>query len=451
MAMRRFIAAVALLMIPVPAGADGTPGGRLYGSSQTLFRWYEVLDPNDPGGKVFQTPIYEYITLGSDDVGVEGFSVHLRGFGRLHVVDPVAGQGDKFDGDVLVGTLTYRCPKGRVFARIGRQFLFAGAGNALLLDGAFVEGRPGLDLAVSAYAGYVPDPSFEYDPGRWAFGGRIAYDPWDFGRIGVSFGGERGDGQWARANLGADWAFRSVRWLDVSGSLLLDLLDKGTALQEARSVASVILDRDWRFSVDYSMFNPVGRLPKTSIFTVFTDSRYHAVGGEVGFFGEGMLEVRAYGRYFRYSRESGGYEAGVRPVLRLGPERQHLAGVEGTRLKGAWNAYTAIRVFGLYRPVRRIDLTADFAEYLYDHAVPGRDGGATRATYDRSHVVVLTAGYEVADGARVQADLSVTLNPEFDQQWIGLLKFTYDFSTWARPRATNTAGAWLSRADGGAF
>lgn len=434
MAMRRFIAAISLLMVPAAAMADGTPGGRIYGSSQTLFRWYEVADPNDPGGQVFQTPIYEYITLGSDDVGVEGFSVHLRGFGRLHVVDPVAAEGDKFDGDVLVGTLTYRCPKGRVFARLGRQFLFAGAGNAMLLDGAFVEGRPGLAVAVSAYAGYVPDPSFDHDPGRWAFGGRIAYDPWDFGRIGVSFGGERGDGQWARANLGVDWAFRSLRWLDVSGSLLADLLDKGTAVQEARSVASVIFDRDWRVSVDYGMFNPVGRLPKTSIFTVFTDSRYHAVGGEVGFFGEGMLQVRAYGRYFRYSGESGGYEAGARPVLRLGAERQHLAGVEATRLKGAWNAYTAIRVFGLYRPVRRLDLTADFAEYLYDRSMRG---------YDRSHVVVLTAGYEVLEGARVQADLSVTLNPEFDQQWIGLLKFTYDFSTWGRATNGGTAGAWL--------
>lgn len=440
--MRGVIAAVALLMVPVVAVADVGAGGRIYGSSQTLFRWYEVADPNDPGSKVFQVPIYEYVTLGSDDVGVQGFSVHLRGFGRVQVVDPVAGEGDKFQGDVLVGTLSYRCPKGRVFARVGRQFLFAGAGNAMLLDGAFVQGRPGLDIEVSAYAGYLPGPSFEYDPGRWAFGGRLAYDPWDFGRIGVSFGGERGDGQWARANLGADWAFRYVRWLDVSGSLLLDLLDRGTAVQEARTVASVIADRDWRFSVDYGMFNPVGRLPKTSIFTVFTDSRYHAVGGEVGFFGEGMLEARAYGRYFRYSGESGGYEAGARPALRLGPERQHLAGVEVSRLKGPWNAYTAIRVFGLYRPVRRLDLTADFAEYLYDREMRGDD---------RSHVVVLTAGYEVFAGARVQADLSVTLNPEFEQQWIGLLKFTFDFSTWARPRGAPVASAWSSRADGGVF
>ncbi len=435
-----------------PTG-EATSTGRIYGSSQTFFRWYEVLDPNDPGGKVFQTPIYEYITLGSDDVGVEGFSVHLRGFGRVHVVDPVAGEGDKFQGDVLVGTLTYRCPKGRVFARIGRQFLFGGAGNATLLDGAFVEMRPGLDLAVSGYAGYVPFPAFEYDPGRWAFGGRLAYDPWDFGRLGVSFGGERGEGQWARAHLGADWAFRYLRWLDVSGSLLVDLLDRGSTWLEARSIASVLLDRDWRFSFDYGMFNPTGRLPKTSIFTVFTDTRYHVVGGEVGFFGEGMLEARAYGRYYRYSGDSAGYEAGLRPVLRLGAERQHLAGVEVSRLRGPWNAYTAVRVFGLYRPVRRLDLTVDFAEYLYDHDVWGRARSGARTRYDRSHVAVLTAGYEVLEGARVQADLSVTVNPEFEQQWVGLLKFTYDFSTWTRPAGASDgwAGAGPGRIAGGTF
>jgi len=417
------VVAIALCAAPGPVSADGTSGGRIYGSSETLFRFYEVLDPNDPGRKVFQTPAYEYLTLGSDDVGVEGFSVHLRGFGRLQIVDPVAGEGDKFHGDVLIGTLSYRCPKGRIFARLGRQFVFEGAGNNVLLDGAYVQARPGLDLEVSGYAGYVPFPSFSYDSGRYAFGARIAYNPWDFGRIGISYGAERGDAQWARANLGADWAFRYFRWMDFSGSLLLDLLDRGTPVQEVRSVASVILDQDWRFSVDYGMFNPVGRLPKTSIFTVFTDERYHAVGGEAGFFGEGMLLVRAFGRYFRYGSDRSGYEAGVRPALRFGPQQDSMAGVEVTRLRGPWNAYTLFRVFGLYRPVRRLDLTADFAEYRYDEDIRGTKG---------SHVVGLTAGYEVFEGARVQADLFVAVNPEFEQQWTGLLKFTYAFAVAGR-------------------
>lgn len=432
---------LAAMVIVAPKIAQAEGAGRIYGSSQTLFRWYEVLDPDNPRDHVYRVPIYEYVTLGSDDVGVPGFSVHLRGFGRVHLMAPSVDEGYRFMGDVLVGTLSYRAPSGRFFARLGRQFLFSGAGAAQIVDGVFVETRPGLAVEVSGYAGYVPAPSFEYDAGRYAFGGRIAYNPWDFGRIGVSFGGERGEGQWARADLGADWAFRYLRWLEVSGSLLVDVTKRKTDLQEVRSTACVILDRDWRFSLDYGMFNPVGRLPKTSIFTVFTDTRYHVAGGEIGFFGEGMLQVRAFGRYFRYSESASGYQVGGRPVLRLGPDQQHLVGFEVTRLKGAWNAYTSLRTFAIYHPTDRFDFTVDFAEYIYDNNLHG---------YSRSHVAVLTAGYEVFPGARVQADLSVTVNPEFEQQWMGLAKMTYDFTTQRGASALSRASS-LTHAIGGSL
>lgn len=423
----RFHLVVAAGLLMAGQRAEGEEAsGQIYGSTKTLIRWNQVLDPNDPGSKVFQTPLYEYITLGSDDVGVEGLSVHLRAFGMVHIVDPVEGNGDKFDGDVLIGTITYRCPKGRIFARAGRQFIYYGAANNVLLDGLSFAVRPGLDMEFSGYAGTLAFPSFDGDPSRYAFGARLAYDPWDIGRIGISFAGERGDGQWAHANIGADWAFRYFRFLDLSGSALLEMLDKGAELQEVRSVASVILDRDWRFSLDYGMYNPVGRLPRTSIFTVFTDTRYHAAGGEVGFFSEGMLQARAYGRYMKYSDSREGYEAGLRPAIRFGDNLQNLAGVEVSRLRGPWNAYTALRVFGAYRPISRLDLTADLAEYLYDSDFKG---------YDRSHVVGLTAGYEVFERGIVQADLVVTINPEFEQQWVGTLRFTYDFSLPSKARS----------------
>lgn len=433
--MRLLFSNLILALLPCALLAQTPEGARVYGSSQTIFRWFEVLDPNDHSSKVFQVPVYEYITLGADNAGVDGLSVHFRGFGRLHIIDPVEGQGDKFAGDVLLWTMAYASKDARFFTRAGRQFLFFGAGNATLLDGVSVAARPGLDFDISAYAGYVPRPSLHYDSDHFAFGGRIAYDPWDYGRIGLSFGGERDDGQWARANIGVDAAFRYLRWLDISGSMLFDFFEKHREIQEVRAVAAIIFDEDFRLSFDYGMYNPTGRLPKTSIFTVFTNTKYHMAGGEFGFFGEDRFQARAYGRYFRYEGySSSGYEAGFRPTLRLGHELQHLIGAEIARLEGPWNAYLMARFFGRYRPLRQLDLAVDFAEYLYEKKVSG---------YDRSHIAIFTAGYEVFDRAWLRADCWVIVNPQFEQNWVGLLRLTYDFSSVGFDKKETPLAGWL--------
>jgi len=83
---------------------------------------------------------------------------------------------------------------------------------------------------------------------------------------------------------------------------------------------------------------------------------------------------------------------------------------------------------------------ADVNNYFYDRAVQGYDvwrrmdpTGITPyryigdGGYFRSHVVSLTAGYEIGKGARVQGDVAVHVNPDFTQSWSGLLKFQYDF------------------------
>jgi hypothetical protein len=43
--------------------------------------------------------------------------------------------------------------------------------------------------------------------------------------------------------------------------------------------------------------------------------------------------------------------------------------------------------------------------------------------------VGLTAGVDVFQGARLQGDVAVTVNPDFTQRWSGLVKFHYAFST----------------------
>jgi len=58
---------------------------------------------------MFQTPIYQYLTVGADDVGVPGFAIHLSGWGRL-IPTNQAGQLT-VTGELMVGNITYTHPK----------------------------------------------------------------------------------------------------------------------------------------------------------------------------------------------------------------------------------------------------------------------------------------------------------------------------------------------------
>ncbi|HOI09709.1 MAG TPA: hypothetical protein PK313_04440 [Myxococcota bacterium] len=453
------LAAVTLLAVAAPARADEeTPraadtvqaeshhgsGTRVFGSSTTYFTGRQVLDPEDPTSRLFQMPMYQYLTLGADDVGVPGFSFYVSGWGRLI---PFHQAGEKsVAGDVLIGTLTYTHPKNYVTVRAGRQILYESAGNNTMMDGVYVRVRPKIPLEISAFGGLVPFQGSDFDLDRTVFGGRIAYRPWHFGNIGVSYTGQRAYGQFDRSNLGVDYAFRYFRQVEFAGYVLVDLVS--ATFQETSNSLSYLLGRDWRFTLNYGMYDPSGRIPKTSIFSVFTDSDYHKVGLDVGYYGPGWLGASLYGRYFLYGGDEHGYEVGLRPTLRFdGAGAGSMLGFEVARLKGFSNAYTQARVFATWRPeaFRRLMITADANNYFYDDAIRGWDvwrradpDGATAYRYqgkgghERSHVVTLTAGCDLGKGARLQGDVAVHVNPDFTQAWSGLLKFQYEFETYVK-------------------
>lgn len=454
---RRFGILIAFLVpaLGAPVQADESPdpdgtlqaeaakrsGTRVYGTSTTYFTARQVLDPSDPTSRLFQMPMYEYLTLGADDVGVPGFSFHVNGWGRLI---PFHQAGERsVAGDVLVGTLTYTHPKNFVTVRAGRQILYESAGNNTMMDGVYVRVRPKIPLEISAFGGLVPFQGSDFDLDRSVFGGRIAYRPWHFGNIGVSYTGQRAYGQFDRSNLGIDYSFRYFRQVEFAGYVLVDLVS--TSFQETSNSLSYLLGRDWRFTLNYGMYDPSGRIPKTSIFSVFTDADYHKVGLDIAYYGQGWLGASLYGRYFIYEDGDDGYEVGLRPVLRFDGEGAGSSlGFEVSRLKGFASAYTQARVFAVWRPeaARRLMITADANNYFYDDAIRGWDvwrrtdpSGATayrftgEGGHKRSHVVTLTTGYDLGAGARLQGDVAVHVNPDFTQAWSGMLKFQYEFDT----------------------
>ncbi len=435
--------AVAAWAAPAAAdpAADVGPGTRVYGSTTTFLTERQILDPNDPTSRLYQFPIYEYLTVGADNVGVPGLSLQVRGFG---VIQPAHHLGeDIFTGDLLVGTLSYRDPKSRWQLTAGRQMVTTVASGFVLMDGVWVKARPGADMDIQAYGGWMPDAQFGYRKDRVAFGGRVAYDPWEKGRIGLSFAGEHDQGTISRATVALDYALRLVKGLECAGWTAFDFRSGG--FQETGNSLSYKPHRDWRVSVDYGYFNPASRLPATSIFRVFTSARHHKVGAEVAWRSPGMLGMDFFGRYYNYGGDGNGYQLGFKPTLRTKGKITSTTGIEIGRVKSATNGYTEARIFTSVRPHRIFELTLDVDNFFYDDAVNGYDAwrradpnGLTTyhytgsGGYKRSNVVGLTAGVDLFRGARLQGDVAVTVNPDFTQRWSGLLKFQYAFSTYVK-------------------
>ncbi|MBP7126315.1 hypothetical protein KBD49_08120 [Myxococcota bacterium] len=424
-------------MLPAVAGGKEVEA-RVYGSTETFLMTRQVLDPADPTSRLFQLPIYEYLTVGADDMGVPGLSLQVRGFGRVH---PLNRADDRvFDGDLLVGTLSYRDPRGRVQATLGRQLRTTGAGNLLLLDGAFVRVRPGVDLTLEAYGGWVPDARFDHALDRAAFGARVAWEPWDWGRLGLSWSGEHDQGILSRSAIGIDYGVRAIRNVEFGGFLAVDLQTR--AFQETRNTLAWRIDGQWRLAFDVNYYDPVARLPLTSIFRVFTNRRNLSAGAEVDFSSRGALSSHVRGRYFAYGFQDHGFEVGWKPVLRFGERGgvRGLTGLELVYLKGPDNGYFETRVFGSMRPIPRLEVALDYDLYVYDRALRGWESwrradprGTTPYLYTgeggtrTSHVTSLKVGVDLFQGASLLAEAGVAVTPDFLQQWSGLLKFCYAF------------------------
>lgn len=412
-------------------------GTRVFANTRTLFMVGQVLDPNDPSSYAYQAPIFEYLTVGATDVGVDGFSFYISGFGMLQPLNQL--EGGWGTGDLLVGTLSYSTPNKMFSTTFGRQMVFESVGPIVLIDGASLKVRPGLNTEVSAFGGWVPDREFDHELDRMAFGARVAYNPWQWGRVGVGYSGQYDDGGLARSSLGVDFAFRYKSMVELAGHYIADLLTLGT--QEGYVSLAAFPNRDWRVSADYRMVNPASWLTKTSIFSVFANAyEHHEVGAEVGYGGRGWFSAKLGGKLFYYGDGELGYVVRFRPELKFDRGYGARVGIEVSRLDGMSNGYTQARIYGAWEPVKGLFVTVDEDNYFYDEAVLGwqtwrREDPDGNTAYilnspngeKRSHIVGGTLGYEVFDGGQIQGDVRLTINPDFTQNWTGLIKFTHQF------------------------
>ena len=410
-----------LLLLAVPAARADDPipyeRQRLYGTLSTYIRAWDDTSPEDKAAKRFRMPFLQVAHVGSGNVGVPGMTVEAMGYGEIESFEPIVGNMGR--ADLLYAMVTWRgLPDDMLFMKGGRQIIHIGAGSNAIIDGLSVHLDVPLKFTLEGWGGWTADPGFGESRDAWQYGARVAWNPFDVGHVGVSFAQERIFGEPSRELVGLDFAWRQFRFFDFAGYAYYDNIAQ--ELQELELYAESYVTKEWRVHGEYRHFNPDARIPKTSIFSVFTDRTAEEAGGSIGFFPRtGLLALYAGVAALIYGPDDLGLRAMLRPRLMLNRKNGNLVGLEGSRIQNKDNGYWSVRGYGVWSPWPLVHLTADAEGAFYDHDIDG---------HGWSNVSRLTASFDVFDGARVLGDASVVLSPTFKQEWVGMLRFTYDLS-----------------------
>ncbi len=328
-------------------------------------------------------PFYNTISLRADEVGHPGLSIHFQGWAGLDLADVYFDQ--RFVADPTYLYLQFR--HFGLDARLGRQMIFSGAAQGLRIDGANVSYQTPFYLGFQALGGLVVSPKYgpdwyrgqegddwqdwsaggfsdwerEGEFGDYAAGGRLFYRMAGSVSAGLSFVHTTRNKEVDRQVAGADLDVVPADWIAVTGDALLAI--PVAALMEANAGVDVFPSDLISFGVSYRHADPTLYISRMSIFSVFSNEKYDAVGGSVRVSPLGWLALHGgYSHHFyRYiqdtdedadadvSHESAlemGYEVeggiratsrefGARALLDYRRIRQDLNGVHQLRLGGS--------------------------------------------------------------------------------------------------------------------
>ena len=408
--------AVALVGL-LPVAANAAEPRPVFGELRTYIRLWEDVSPEDRASTRLRVPILQTVHVGSYATGVDGLSVEALGFGQVEGIEPF--DGERWKGDLLLAAVTWRGVADNILTvRLGRQLVYAGVANHAILDGAFVGLRLPKGFGLQTWGGFVAEPAFDQSLGSWQVGGRFAWGYMDRGHIAVSYVHERVEGDPSREVLGVDASWRQFQWAQLTGFLAVDMI--GKVVQEVDTQLQITPGIDWTLDLRYRRNDPAARIPKTSIFSVFADHAYDDIGGQVGWIPKGHpTSLVLGGSALLYPNDEIGMRAFLRWRWVFDPLMGNMVGVEGSRVASEQNGFWSVRLFGMVRPIERLRLGLTTEQAIYDEDVHGLQW---------SHLTRFDVGVNLVEGLSILADASVLLGPNVDQQWIGMIRLSYDLS-----------------------
>lgn len=367
---------------------------------------------------VLGLPMLELVTFeleGFDFPVFERNRIVLDGWARVQLGDD---ELDDHDGDVRI--LYYEGGLGPFTLRLGRQHVFQGTGRTNLIDGAQTSVQTSFGLIAEGHFGATVNRRFSYDRGDWQGGGRLAYrlpvspaaGP---GEVGVSYAHSRRSGSLSREDIGADFFYwvGPVRLLGAAA-----LSPSETRLREGRLAANIRVVDELLIAVDYDHTEPDLFISRSSIFSVFAETRHDSIGTSLFFEPTPYWGVDVGFHAIMLSGDWLGYDTELGLYTYREPTHRSVIGLEAKRHAEDQNGYIRGRGFTALQVLEDLRASADLFVYRYDEPINGGEAsvlGQTSLSYDLGESMTLVGN--VAAGATPYADWQVE----------GMIRFVYGF------------------------
>lgn len=320
---------------PLPAGTNGSSspaatgagfGGRWAGE----LAWYGRRGATRSiGERVRTSSSTETLRLRGDGLfGSEAWSFRGDAF-----ASQANGGGeldfDPYDDDALgfnAAELTWHGDATGSFARIGRQFVVAGAATRRI-DGGALRHPLGRHLELDLFGGVPAEDGLGGRGGDVITGGRLGALVGRSVRVGGSAFYAKDHSDPSDVKGGIDFEWTPARAFELFSHVYWDWL--ADQLYDARVHALVTPSITWQLAFDWTRSVPGLFLPKSSLYSVFSDEEYDESAITVTRRFSASSSARVFGRYTDYAQSDSLAQYGAGLDLRYGPNGEDAVGVEG--------------------------------------------------------------------------------------------------------------------------
>lgn len=309
------------------------------------------LRPAWRSGDIYtEAPMTQWVGLsarGVDGAYVQDLRVQVVAWGQLLPESFSNSLSDSTErrlsssADVELAYVQARLLDRRVQLTVGRQVVTGGATRMLQLDGAQVDARLVGKLGLSAYGGVQTQPRFAATRGEAAVGSRLYYRHSFETEVGASIIQLLDGGLVSRRDAGVDARWTPLRPLALTASGVWSLVERGQ-LVNAELAAHWTLTPRLRLTADLRRSSPDLYVPRSSIFSVFSNEQRDLAGAGLSWDALSMLGL--YAEYHALRTEEGsGHDAGLQGTLRLG--RRSSVGAQTRLLAMPVNGYLTQRLW----------------------------------------------------------------------------------------------------------
>lgn len=426
---RRLFAVASLLLLPCTLyGAD------ISVDSTSIVRF----ERRDVSGASRQDifPATQFLGLDVENLGDGNLSAHIYGWGRADLGDR-SFNNDRFNGSITYGYLQYRFKEANADVRAGRFFVHEGIVNEQV-DGAGFHTDLPLGFGLSAFGGATVRTAHLYGEtsdgkGDALFGGRLNYRYKGLLELGVS-GVYEGNAptlkNFSNGNhrlVGGDVWLSPFRMVELFGHTSYNPETRRVAehsyLLNIKPLKGLVLTGEFNEQRFLSFFNASALF--TSLPTFNPNDKSRSTGAAASYEISKGVELSA--DYKHYTRELGNADrfggnarlSFLNNALRCGLGYHYLRASSGFAINGTPSAsYHELRGYAMH-DTKGYFAALDLLGYIFKEKV-FNESAAWEA--------LGSLGYHITPALALSGDVSYGRNPEFDEEFKGLLRLTYNMT-----------------------